>query len=160
MRKAYTGKGDSGYTKRLDGSSVRKDDAIIVAGGKVDSLLSALDAARYYNPDYAMDLDTVADRLRYLGGELSGGMKQITSSDLTTLEQRIHAIGEPPAKFIRFLALPAIALNECRTRCREAEVALAPLYHAQFVQKDLFAYVNRLSSYFYLLALAAETRKV
>jgi len=44
--KIYTKTGDEGFTKTLGGKRVKKNDAVIIANGKIDSLQASLDNAK------------------------------------------------------------------------------------------------------------------
>lgn len=158
MSKAYTGKGDSGYTTTFDGRMLPKDHEIIIAEGKIDTLLSALDFAKQTNPAHTKDLEELATKLWLMGGELSGAAQAVKKDDVTTLEKNINSYGQPPDHFIRFTKEGALWLNECRVRCREAESALTPLLRTQTVSPEFYTYMNRLSSYFFMLAYTVDKK--
>lgn len=159
MAKAYTGKGDTGYTTTFDGRVLSKDHQIIVAGGKLDALLSALDSANYLNPMYATYLEEISTKLWLISGELSGAAQAVKKEDISELEKKIEVYGQPPDQFVRFTNKGSISLNECRVRCREAESALTPLMRTKTITPEFYAYMNRLSSYFFMLAYTVEKRE-
>ena len=156
MSKAYTGKGDNGYTKTFDGRAVPKDSLIIVAQGKIDALLSSLDLAKCLNPPYLQRLEGIQTKLWQMGGELSGYGQAVKKEDILGLEKLIDECGKPPTQFVRFSKQSSISLDRCRISCREAEIALTPLHRSQEISNDFYVYMNRLSSYFFMLAYTAE----
>ncbi len=158
MSKAYTGTGDHGYTRTFDGRMLPKDHTIIIAEGKIDALLSALDLAKQTNPVHTKDLEELTTKLWLMGGELSGAAQAVKKEDVATLEKKIDSYGQPPDHFIRFTKEGALWLNECRVRCREAESAVTPLLRTQTISPEFYTYMNRLSSYFFMLAYAVDKK--
>ena len=76
------GKGDYGVTKTLDGKFVDKDDDIIVASGKLDTLCSSIYFAKYYNHEkYATIFDEIEKNLTHLLMEVSWDTKLIELSE-------------------------------------------------------------------------------
>jgi len=150
MRTAYTKKGDAGFTRDLSGKRLAKDDARIVAGGKIDALQSAIDLVLLdaKGPTKAM-LREVQSRL----------WQEVGQRDLERLEGFIDLLGEPPRKFVRFDRLRAVAYNECRVRCRDLESSCTKLLRAGKMRPAVYAYLNRLSSLFFMLAYRESHRK-
>lgn len=152
------GKGDYGVTKTLDGKLVEKDDNIIVASGKLDTLLSSLYFARYYNHEkYAPIFDKIEGHLTHLSIEISWNTKLIELDAVFYLENGIANI-KSPDDFVNFTRPESMWLNECRVRCREAEIAMTPLYRNGRVSQPAYSYINRLSLYFFLLAYEVENK--
>src|SRR3989338_305338 len=146
------GKGDYGVTKTLDGKFVDKDDDIIVASGKLDTLCSSIYFAKYYNHEkYATIFDEIEKNLTHLLMEVSWDTKLIELDAVSDLEKAIADIISPD-DFVNFTRPEAMWLNECRVRCREAEIAITPLYRNKRVGQAAYSYINRLSTYFFLLA--------
>ena len=150
MRTAYTKKGDAGFTRDSSGKRLAKDDLRIVAGGKIDALQSAIDLALLdaKGPAKAM-LQEVQSRL----------WREVGQRDLERLEDFIDLLGEPPKKFARFDTLRAIHYNECRVRCRDLESACTRLLRSGKMRPAVYAYLNRLSSLFFMLACRESRRK-
>ena len=158
MRKAYTKKGDEGYTQDYSGKQLRKDDPVIVTGGKIDSLQSAIDLVLLSAKGKTKTmLDEIQKKLWQSAGELSCGDKSrvmwpVTEKDISALEASIDSLGEPPQKFVRFNTQEAIQYNECRIRCRELETSMVKLLHIKALRPVVYQYINRLSSLFFMLA--------
>jgi len=150
MKKAYSKNGDTGFTRGLSGRRLAKDDARIVAAGKIDALQSAMDLALLdaKGPARAM-LREVQDKL----------WQEIGPRDLRRIEDFIDLLGEPPKGFLRFDRPLAAAYNECRVRCRDLESACTGLLRAKKMRPAAYAYLNRLSSLFFMLAYRASGRK-
>lgn len=158
MRKVYTGKGDRGVTTDFSGKRIRKDNQIIVTGGKIDALQSAIDTARVHaKQKERRALERIQTKLWQLSAEISHCDQKclvapIVDSDLREIEQQINTLGEPSATFFRFTNTRAIAYNECRIRARELETYLAPFLRKKKLRPVAYRYINRLSSYFFMLA--------
>ncbi len=156
--KAYTKKGDKGYTKDYAGRKHRKDNLIIVVGGKIDALQSAIDAAMLHarGRDRHM-LDEIQRKLWQTAAEISKCDKKcliapVTERDLKELENFIDKLGRPPTKFVRFITRQAIVYNECRVRARELETFAVKLLAKKQLRRIAYDYLNRLSSAFFMLA--------
>ncbi|MFC1685859.1 ATP:cob(I)alamin adenosyltransferase [Nanoarchaeota archaeon] len=158
MRKAYTRIGDEGYSRNLYGKKVSKGDVSILVEGKLDVLQAALDPAVLQEKGkYRKMLESVQRRLWQVAAQVSCGGKKcsvggISEREVKDLERFIDLLGEPPQEFIRFRNPRAIVLNECRVRCRELETALFGLLKSKKISKEVFAYINRLSSLLYMMA--------
>jgi ATP:cob(I)alamin adenosyltransferase len=164
MKKAYTKNGDAGFTRDLSGKRLAKDHPVIVLGGKIDALQSALDFVLLSakGPGKAA-LREVQKKLWQTAGELSGAGRAcvpwpVTLRDISALEDFMKTLGEPPRKFVRFDRPRAVAYNECRVRCRELESACTGLLRAQKLRPAVYAYLNRLSSLFFMLAYKESRR--
>jgi len=158
IRKAYSGKGDSGYTADFSGKRLRKDDARIVVGGKIDQLQSAIDRARLGERGVALRvLEQAQVKLWQTAAEIScvdGSCLNapVTAADLKSCERFTDSLGTPPRRFVRFDTQRAVDLNECRVRCRELETHLVRLRRASKLRREVYAYINRLSSLFFMMA--------
>ena len=149
MKKAYTKAGDSGRTKDCSGRSLAKDDVRIVAGGKIDALQSAMDIV----------LLTATGKTKAALREIQSKLwQEVGPRDLQRLEDFIDSLGEPPKEFVRFASLRAIRYDECRVRCRDLESACTGLLRAKKLRPAAYAYLNRLSSMFFMLACKASRR--
>ena len=161
MAKAYTTKGDEGFTRDFLGKTYLKDDLIIVTNGKMDSLQSALDMALFLDSKHSDFLKMVQKKLWQTCGEIAncpiGSLNApITDLDLKQLEEYIDSLGEPPNKFVRFNNETSIWFNECRVRCRELELSLVKMFRDGKVRSEVYRYINRLSSLFFMLGYTSS----
>lgn len=163
--KAYTRRGDLGYTHDYTGKKIPKDDARIICWGKVDELQAAIDLAILQATGKNKQLlEQVQTKLWQVSGEIACSPPEcvndpVTEGDLRLLERFIDSLGEPPHKFIRFTMVEAIVLNECRVRCRNLERNLVKLLRNKILRPVIFKYVNRLSSLFFMLAYEKVKKK-
>lgn len=154
--RVFTTKGDEGITRDYAGNEVAKDDIIILTNGKIDTLQSALDMSMLLSVDHSVFLKVVQQKLWQASGEIANCpgeciIAPITADDLIRLEEYIDSLGEPPNKFVRFTNERSIWFNECRVRCRELETYLVKLLREGKVRPEIYRYVNRLSSLFFML---------
>lgn len=163
MDKVYTKKGDAGMTKDYAGKELQKDDLIIRINGKIDGFQSALDMSIFLCKDekHKKVLEQVQRKMWQIAGEVANCpgdclLWPVGSDDLEELEKFIDGLGEPPKKFVRFENEKAVWFNECRVRCRDLERDLVRLYREGRVRDDVFRYVNRLSSLFFMLGYTAN----
>ena len=157
MRKLYTRKGDFGFTKDYEGKEIKKHDIMVKTVGKIDSLQSALDFAILKSSGSERDfLEKVQKKLWQISGELFNCpgdclIDPVKEEDIMEIEEFVDSLGEPPNKFVRFDTEQSIAFNECRVRCRELETYLAELFEDKKLRAEVFRYINRLSSLFFML---------
>jgi cob(I)alamin adenosyltransferase len=146
MKKAYSKNGDAGFTSGLSGKRLPKDHPSIIMGGKIDALQSAMDLALLSAKGPAKTM------LREVHGRL---WQEAGRRDLDRLEEFIDRLGQTPRTFMRFSRLQAIRYNECRLRCRELESSCTRLLREKKMRPAAYAYLNRLSSLFFMLAYKA-----
>jgi cob(I)alamin adenosyltransferase len=158
MDKLYTRKGDSGMTKDFSGKEIQKDDLLMHINGKIDSMQSALDMSILLCGEvkYKEVLKEVQKKMWQVAGEIANCpgdclIWPVVKKDLVELEVFIDSLGEPPNKFVRFENEKAIWYNECRVRCRDLERDLVKLLREGKLREEIFRYVNRLSSLFFML---------
>ncbi len=156
VAKVYTSKGDFGITRDYAGNELPKDDLLILTNGKIDFLQSAIDMSMLLSVEHSQFLQEVQKKLWQASGEVANCpgeciISPITDLDLTKLEEYIDSIGEPPNKFVRFTNERSIWFNECRVRCRELETYLVKLLREGKIRPEIYRYVNRLSSLFFML---------
>ena len=162
VRKVYTTLGDSGFTSDFSGQRVLKSDSMIIANGKIDNFQSAFDYVLLNdNNSYVDILKKVQQKLWQTAGEIANCPGEcinapITLQDLDELELYIESLGEPPNKFVRFNSKEAISFNECRIRCRDLEISLVGLLREKGLRNEIYKYVNRLSSLFFMLGYNAS----
>ena len=158
---AYTTNGDSGFTKDFSGQRLLKDDLRILINGKIDNLQSAIDMALFLDTTHKEIIQKVQQKLWQTAGEVANCPGEclnapVTAGDLAALEIYIDSLGEPPNKFVRFTDEKSIWFNECRVRCRELETLLVKLFRAENLRSEVYRYINRLSSLFFMLGYAAS----
>ena len=162
--KVYTKTGDTGTTSLVGGKRVPKECARLESYGAIDELNSQVGLLLTY-VDEPMDRDCligIQSCLFVIGAQLATEAPNepssvITLEDVTKLEQSIDQASEGLPKW-RGFTLPggcraAALAHVCRTVCRKAERRILALNASEKVDAQLLAYVNRLSDYFYVLAL-------
>ena len=162
--KVYTKTGDTGTTFLVGGKRVPKDCARLESYGTIDELNAQVGLLLTYVSE-PVDRETligIQNNLFVIGAQLATEAPQvpsvvITSVDVTKLEQSIDAASEGLPKWRGFTlpggCRPAALAHVCRTICRRAERRILALNSSEEVAPELLAYVNRLSDYFYILAL-------
>lgn len=162
MRKSYTRRGDGGLTIDYLKKVLPKDNLRIIICGKIDTLQAALDLAVIKsNKKNRRFLIWIQRKLWQLAGEIAGASLKdlsdpILESDLTKLEQYTDFLGEPPQSFVRFKNDKAIIYNEARVRARELEIELVKLLKKGQIRPVAYAFINRLSSFLFMLAYSAN----
>jgi len=166
MSKVYTKTGDAGTTSLVGGKRVDKACVRLESYGTIDELNVQVGLLlTYVNESVDRDcLIGIQNRLFVIGAQLATEPESphqpscvITSDDVTNLEQSIDLASEGLPKW-RGFTLPggcraAALAHVCRTVCRRAERRILTLNASEPVSPLLLAYVNRLSDYFYVLAL-------
>ena len=162
--KVYTKTGDTGTTSLVGGKRVPKDCARLESYGTIDELNAQVGLLLTYVSE-PVDRETligIQNNLFVIGAQLATEAPQvpsviITSVDVTKLEQSIDAASEGLPKWRGFTlpggCRPAALAHVCRTICRRAERRILTLNSSEEVAPELLAYINRLSDYFYILAL-------
>ena len=162
--KVYTKTGDAGTTSLVGGKRVPKDCARLESYGSVDELNAHVGLLLTYvseNQDREC-LISIQNRLFVVGAQLATEAPNVPSSvitddDVTNLENNIDKASEGLPKW-RGFTLPggcreAAIAHVCRTVCRRAERRILTLNSEEEVDPQLIKYINRLSDYFYVLAL-------
>ncbi len=162
--KVYTKTGDAGTTSLVGGKRVPKDCARLESYGTVDELNAHVGLLLTYvfeNQDREC-LISIQNRLFVVGAQLATEAPNVPSSvitddDVTNLENNIDKASEGMPKW-RGFTLPggcreAAIAHVCRTVCRRAERRILTLNFEEKVDPQLLKYINRLSDYFYVLAL-------
>jgi len=166
MSKVYTKTGDAGTTSLVGGKRVGKACARLESYGTIDELNAQVGLLLTYvtEPIDRECLITVQNNLFVIGAQLATEPESphqpsclITAEDVALLEQSIDQASEGLPKW-RGFTLPggcraAAFAHVCRTVCRRAERRILSLHDTEPVSSVLLAYVNRLSDYFYVLAL-------
>jgi cob(I)alamin adenosyltransferase len=171
--KIYTRTGDAGGTALFGGTRVSKHDPRVAAYGDVDELNACLGTIRSQGElpgDVAEMLEHIQKDLFAIGSTLADPAEKIaarvtkaavTDEDVQRLEDWIDRFeGELPP--LRRFILPGgnragALLHVSRTVCRRAERSIVAL-GIDNVDRQLLAYVNRLSDLLFVLARAVNHR--
>jgi cob(I)alamin adenosyltransferase len=164
--KAYTRRGDDGYTGLLGPERVPKYDARIEAYGAVDEVQAALGLARASGCDARADemLLAIERDCHQMMAELAASSYRskpfaggITAAHVDQLEEWIAELEEqiemPTGFVIPGDSQSGAALHLARTVCRRAERLVAELAHKGPLSGDaVLRYLNRLSSLLFVMA--------
>lgn len=168
LTRIYTRQGDGGDTHLGDMSRVRKTSARVTAYGDVDELNSTIGVARQQALPAGHDawLARIQNDLFDMGADLSvphGGDQarlRATAEQVARLERWCDAVNdtlEPLTSFVLPAGTPgAAALHHCRTVCRRAERAVIALADREEVNREVIAYLNRLSDLLFIMARGAN----
>ena len=164
MSKVYTKTGDAGMTSLVGGKRVPKECARLESYGTIDELNAQVGLLLTYveNPTDRECLIGVQRCLLIVGAQLATEAPNapscvVTPDDVAKLEHAIDQASEGLPGW-RGFTLPggcraAALAHVCRTVCRRAERRILALNSSEKVEPHLLSYVNRLSDYFYVLAL-------
>ena len=166
MSKVYTKTGDAGTTSLVGGKRVDKACARLESYGTIDELNAQVGLLLTYvtEPFDKECLISVQNCLFVIGAQLATEPDSphkpsciIITDDVAALERSIDRASDGLPKW-RGFTLPggcraAALAHVCRTVCRRAERRILALNASEKVEPQLLAYVNRLSDYFYILAL-------
>lgn len=168
----FTGTGDNGSTRTLDGQEVPKDNCVIQVNGDIDALQAILDKVIVFS-NYSDVLAQEKERLIkiqkllwQLGGEISqekiGGLvkQPIRDEDVKELENCIRGFDISLSGFQRFKNMVSIEVNEARVRTRQLERTLTHYLRERKLRPTAYKYVNRLSDYFFALAVKIQVEGV
>ncbi len=161
----YTGKGDDGTTGILSDKRVGKDDVLIEAIGDLDELNSAIGVALSHVEDEQIKshLKSIQNIIFVLGANLASTNEkkidkaQIRRESIAELQEAIKQIGEKTPELKKFV-LPggskaAAYLHLARAIARRSERSVIAASKIYKVDKEVVAYLNRLSSYLFAAAL-------
>lgn len=166
MSKVYTKTGDKGTTSLIGGTRVKKSDIRIESYGTVDELNSFIGLlATYVDEKETADLlAEIQNVLFNVGCNLAMGesfKKEIKESVVAdaliehvekAIDRMQAAIPELKSFVIPGGSRSASTAHVCRTVCRRAERLIIALDENSEVDRNLMAYVNRLSDYFFVLS--------
>ena len=171
LSRIYTKAGDGGETGLGDGSRVSKDHARVEAVGAVDELNAVLGLLAAHAPDGPERelVRSVQNDLFDVGADLCVPPKEgeapdqclrVTAAQVGRLEaaiDRLNARLQPLTSFVLPGGSPAAAwCHLARTVCRRAERAVVTLAHAEPVNPQVLAFLNRLSDLLFVLARVAN----
>ena len=168
--KAYTGTGDKGETGLYGGTRVRKDNPRVEAYGAVDELNSQIGVARALVKDKKLleILKHVQEDLFVLGGDLANELAnakipRIGKPQLESLERITNELNSELPRLRRFIlpggSLAGAELHVARAVCRRAERRIVNLTKTESVNPDVLPFVNRLSSFLFVLARAINQKE-
>ena len=162
----YTKTGDKGTTSLVGGSRVPKTHIRLEAYGTVDELNSNLGWLYTYLLDEADRhfILGVQHKLFAIGSHLATDQETmqlkpasiITSGDVESLEHEIDKLDEQLPELCAFIipggSRGASVCHICRTVCRRAERRILALSETCTISPEVFAFVNRLSDYLFVLS--------
>ncbi len=164
--KVYTRTGDAGQTSLIGGTRVPKDCIRLESYGTIDELNAEIGLLLTYvteQPDRECligiqgNLFTVGAQLATPAGSPHTPSCKITPAEVDELEKQIDQASQGLPAW-RGFTLPggtraAAIAHLCRTVCRRAERRILTLATSEEIQPEILSYINRLSDYFYVLAL-------
>ena len=177
MAKIYTKSGDKGQTSLVDGLRVDKSSIRVDLYGDIDELNSFVGYARSFlnddiNEDYFKYLEKLQSQLFNLGSHFACSFEkikeyklpEIREKEVFELEQFID-IMEKELSPLRNFILPtgssfSSSLHICRAVTRRLERRIIAFYR-EFPDeevKEIIAFTNRLSDYFFILARYVNKR--
>ena len=164
LSKIYTRTGDAGDTGMADGRRVAKDYPVIHVIGEIDELNSQLAVLSCHADEkFSESITAIQNELFNIGAELTLGEVMIKQQNVEWLEKNLDELNLslPPLKeFI--LPGGGAAASHChvaRAVCRRVERSMVSLDRSVFLNKDLKAYINRLSDYLFVLARAISKQE-
>jgi len=168
MRKSvvYTRTGDEGTTGLIGGTRVSKTDVRLESYGTVDELNAHLGLLATYLENEADKkfLLRIQNKLFIVGSYLATDQNKTTLnqssiillSDIEEIELQIDMIDEQLPPINRFVipggCREAAFCHICRTVCRRAERRILSLAITCAIDKNIIAFINRLSDYLFLLS--------
>ena len=166
MSKVYTKTGDKGITSLIGGTRVKKSDIRINSYGTVDELNSFIGLlVTYIEEQETINLLTEMQNVLFnigcnlaMGDNFKKELKEsvVTNKLIENVEKAIDrmqaAIPELKSFVIPGGSRSASTAHVCRTVCRRAERLIIALDESSEVDRNLMAYVNRLSDYFFVLS--------
>ena len=162
----YTKTGDKGTTSLVGGSRVPKTHIRLEAYGTVDEFYSNFGWLYTYLLDEADRhfILGVQHKLFAIGSHLATDQETmqlkpasiITSGDVESLEHEIDKLDEQLPELCAFIipggSRGASVCHICRTVCRRAERRILALSETCTISPEVFAFVNRLSDYLFVLS--------
>lgn len=162
----YTKTGDQGTTGLVGGTRISKTDIRLESYGTVDELNSQIGLLIAHLKEGA-DKDfllRIQNKLFVVGSYLATDQEKtklheasvVQLSDIESLEQQIDVIDEQLPSLNRFIlpggCVDAALCHVCRTICRRAERRILSLSANVPIDKNIIAFINRLSDYFFILS--------
>jgi len=164
----FSGKGDSGDTYLISGRKITKDNPILDLIGTIDEVNAFIGLAISIieEPELKKDLRFVQISLSKVMGVIAGASK-LTVDDFNAgkstkwLEDKINLysreLDNPKGFTFSGKTMAGAALDICRTVTRKMErQAVGAFREDPKFENEILAYMNRLSSLFYILRLSAD----
>ena len=169
----YTKTGDEGTTGLIGGTRVSKTDIRLESYGTVDELNAQLGLLLTFLEDETDKkfVLRIQHKLFSVGSYLATDQSKtdlkkasiILLSDIEDIEQQIDMIDEQLPAINRFVipggCMEASLCHVCRTICRRAERRILSLALTCNIDKNVIAFINRLSDYLFLLSRKQNIRK-
>lgn len=158
----YTGTGDQGKTKVPSVGETWKDSDIVRALGDLDELNSILGVTQSLYPDISDIIQEVQSDIFTISSEIAGFEMNFSEDRVKRVEELIYLFGkelEPLKNFV----LPgghivSSFLQLARAVCRRAERSTVTLLKEKKAKEVHIKYLNRLSSFLFVLALVVNKR--
>ncbi|MDD3405515.1 MAG: cob(I)yrinic acid a,c-diamide adenosyltransferase [Sphingobacteriia bacterium] len=163
--KIYTKSGDKGQTSLIGGTRVCKNDARIKAYGTVDELNSFLGLLRskleHNNKQLILEIQNT---LFVVGANLAtdisktpiGDFAKISDEKIRFLEENIDKIDAQLPQIDNFIIYGEDELSAlchiCRAIARRAEIEILSVDNEIIIDKNVLAYMNRLSDFLFVFA--------
>ena len=156
----YTKTGDTGSTSLYGGKRVLKCEELVDVYGSIDELNSWVGRidAEIESPDVSQFLSVIQSDLFTIGSHMAGWTTDLSglSKRIKEMEERID-IMESQLPSLKNFILPggtplASTIHLARSVCRRVERQAVALGQHQAVDPLIFAYLNRLSDLFFMLA--------
>lgn len=170
--KFYTRLGDDGTTSLYGGKRVMKDDIRIEVSGEIDELNAHIGLlAAESDAEVSCFLAEIQARLFIIGSCLSStagnrtwrvgkdvqGEGSLVCNEIARLEHETDRLQSIVPALDTFVlpggSIAAAQAHVCRTVCRRVERRLVTLSREEHIDSLLMQFVNRLSDYFFSLAL-------
>lgn len=164
----FSGKGDSGNTYLFDGRKITKDNPILDLIGTIDEVNAfiGLTICIVEKPELKKDLRIVQISLSKVMGVIAGASESTadefnTGKPVKWLEDKINSyskeLDNPKSFTFPGKTKAGAVLDICRTITRKMERQAVGIFHKNLkFEKNILAYMNRLSSLFYILRLSAD----
>lgn len=162
----YTRRGDTGNTDTGRGERISKGSFLIDVQGDLDELGSFVGVAMATTTwdDIRSGLEQVQRDLFTIGEQITSNGKRRTISEerLKWLEERIDEYSKEFGKVTLFVlqggSAQSASLHVTRTVCRRTERDITRAEIGKNYTTLIPSYINRLSSYFFFLALVSNKR--
>lgn len=165
MSNFYTGKGDDGSTSIMNGNKLDKKDTLMEAIGDIDELNSSIGVSLFYVRDDQVrnELKLIQNELFSIGALLAAvGSKEFSKAkmekiQIERIEKEIESMASMMPPLTKFV-LPSGSeesshIHLSRSIARRAERHVVSAAQKYTIEKEVLAYLNRLSSYLFVVAL-------
>ena len=158
----YTGTGDKGRTKVPSVGDVWKDSDILTAIGDLDELNSILGVVSSLYPEISNVIKELQDDIFTISSEIAGFNMNFSRERVKRLEDLISSFSKELEPLKNFVIpgghIASSFLHLARAVCRRAERSVVTLMKENLAKEVHVAYLNRLSSLLFVLALVVNKR--